>query len=276
MKNGDYKNIQIYGDSRGRELWDAFKGVLSASAMKDGSGSTESQLSGPYYMNDGNWPATSFYNDRTNKITLRYDKFDSPDGVKEHFLKVYGNNTIISLEKSGAKFPKIPKIIIISEQVLHQLRDNDTETLYSKAEKILKFELLPFLKEITSKSNSLVIFYECEKVEVNNYNVLRSNVEQKNSYINKWNMLLRNLIPDVSGTKSTNFTNNRIFRISANLKTALSPIQNETLLTEGIHLAWKRVGEIVTPQSLLVDVSILLNLVCNRFYGEEYCCSGVL
>ena len=157
-----------------------------------------------------------------------------------------------------------------------------------EAENFLKTELMPFLKEITERPNSdtTVVFYECEKVEVNGWGDFKDKdeVDDKNYNIERWNDLLKEVVPDLKqdlkSESETNSKNQKIFRISANKGTTLSPIENKTLMTDGIHLGWQRPGpkefsrRVVAAQPLLVDINILLNLLCNKYLeeNEKYCC----
>ena len=269
----NFQNIQVYGDSRGRQFWDAFRGILAYNKTKNDSADSSYTVTDKYeeiptngfYMNDGHWPPSDIIsvNHNDQKISLRYDSYMSVDGVKEHIQKVYPN--------------KLPKVIVILEQVLHQLRGNETEIFTGESERIYREELMPYLKERIADTDpdTVVVFFECEHVEVNGHGDFKRPrvVAEKNVNIKKWNDFLKDLAPDL-GTENqkTNF-----YRISANLKTVFSPVPNtiKSLLTEGIHLGWKRVGNVVTAQPLLVDVNIFLNLLCNRFEDEEYCCSGL-
>ena len=278
----NYKTFQIYGDSRARQYWDVVRSILSfdknAGPEYKIRSTYEDIPTNGYFMNDGHWPPPTFYTDDENdpnSIKIRHDSYLSPIGVKEHLQTVYKNNN-----------KPYPKVIIIMEQVLHQLRINMSDIYVSETEKVFRNELMPFLKEITTNSpDTIVIFYSCEYTEVNGFGEFefQHDVDEKNEKIKYWNDLLEELVPNLDSNPTLRDEkigkNNKIFRISANLKTALSPLPDKTLMTEGIHLGWKRVGNIVVAQPLLVDVNIMLNLICNRFdetsESANYCCSNV-
>ena len=232
------------------------------------------------------------YNKTSEKrITLRHDYYIMPEGTKGFLEETYGSSDH-KLEEGleGSN------LIIISEQLIHNLKGKETDGLMAGSENTMRKQLMPYLKKLTRETDTTVIFLDCEHVEVpaapwGTYKTQES-VDDKNLHMDRWNSLLKELVPDLTDTENTS-NRGRIFRISANMLTARSPIPNKTLTLDGVHLGVPRfhsatpyeVKNLVPPQSVMVDINIMLNLICNRYleeisFGEvdnkeEYCCSNV-
>ena len=92
---------------------------------------------------------------------------------------------------------------------------------------------------------------------------------RRNKYINAHNRLLRKLIPK-SGLDG------RIFRISANRKVVKHP-NGKYMLPDRIHLQ-KKDEPRVTPPTLLTNINIIANFLCNRFQQNankrDLCCGS--
>ena len=209
------------------------------------------------------FPPLNIADIKESNIYVRQDYVLSPDAVAQHFKSVYVNKK------------KVPELVIIVGQVLHQLnelsRGQDGLDKFKKGTIALKKDLYPKFQEMLEEANftTKVIFLHVEPLDAENAMMDRKEKRLeypiKNSYIEIFNKFLEETVP-ITGY------NKKIFRMAANLDTVKSPFLDRSLLVEGIHLSWKRIGPVITAPSILANLNILLNLLCNHREGEEYCC----
>ena len=125
--------------------------------------------------------------------------------------------------------------------------------------------LINELKFWSKYANILILEAEPISPEINPLDARR------NKYIKAHNRLLRKLIPK-SGLDG------RIFRISANTKVVKHP-NGEYMLPDRIHLQ-KKDEPRVTPPTLLTNINIMANFLCNRYQRNakkrDLCCSSQL
>ena len=270
-----YPRIQIIGDSRSLVIWNFFKKILAYNDLD---------------YDQHSKPNTRFYkqfnrtSDILKTISLRHDYYVQPEGTKDFLEEKYGSASV-NTNKIGSN------LIIINQQVMHNLRGELSDGLMAGSETIMREELMPYLKKLINDTNTTVVFFDCEHVEVSTWGLYKTqaSINDKNEHMDRWNNLLKELVPDLN-------ENNRIFRISANMITAKSPIPNlrhKTLLFDGVHLGLHRIRRItphrvrylIPPQPIMVDINIMLNLICNKYLDkisldevdnkEEYCCSNI-
>ena len=210
----------------------------------------------------------NFANISARNIYVRQDYVLSPPAVPQHLKGIYTNHKVA------------PDLIIIVGQVLHQLNDFNSPggmDRFLKGNKYLK-KFYPHMQQFVDKWNSTVVFLNVEPLDAENAMMdkeeKRENYPVKNSYIKVFNDILSETVP-ITGYGNFTLSGGRkkIFRMAANLETVKSPFKDRSLLVEGIHLSWKRIGPVITAPSILANMNILLNLLCNRLEeDQEYCC----
>ena len=127
-----------------------------------------------------------------------------------------------------------------------------------------KDKFWPFLKNYTAENprTKIVLYkaaeYHSPERKHHYHNWVR------NKYIRKFNQLIDETIPN-SGY------GDKIFKISANLEALKSPT-GSYLLPDGCHLAEKKVGNIVIAPTIMLNINLMLNLVCNRFESDASLC----
>ena len=94
---------------------------------------------------------------------------------------------------------------------------------------------------------------------------------QRNIHVREHNELLKELIPETG-------LDGKIFRISANKKVVKHP-NNKYMLPDRFHLQ-KKDKPRVTPPTLLTNINIMANFLCNRYQENavesKLCCKREL
>jgi len=90
---------------------------------------------------------------------------------------------------------------------------------------------------------------------------------QRNKHVREHNELLRKVIPE-------NGLDGKIFRISVNTKVVQHP-NGKFMLPDRFHLQ-KKDKPRVTPPTLLTNINVMANFLCNRFETEKngLCCES--
>ena len=83
---------------------------------------------------------------------------------------------------------------------MHNLRGELSDGLMAGSETIMREELLPYLKKLINDTNTTVVFFDCEHVEVSTWGLYKTqaSINDKNEHMDRWNNLLKELVPDLN------------------------------------------------------------------------------
>lgn len=271
-----YPRIQIFGDSRARQYYSSLKPILSKVGLADN-----------FFMWDDSWKFSdsSFINYTDLGIWIDQAWTKKALQIPKAWIDRYGKYT---------SNPKIlPDLVIMPAMILHPLVASGAEERFPEVYERLanktdpfmdseyKFALehmeqkcLPFVKFVLRLKPSMkFIFIEAEKIGPNRFEF----DADRNYYIDKYNLFLRDLIPDDG-------INDQIYRMSVSTINSLGEKANDYLLPDRIHLSRKDTPAIIPP-TLLVNWNVMFNLLCNRYlkpeepslngYTPHYCCSKI-
>ena len=157
-----------------------------------------------------------------------------------------------------------------------------------------KNNLLPFLFNLIQKHDLSIVLIDAEYIDSKKFkenpilknkpNDLAKKIEEtkiRNSFIDRYNKITydffakkiaeknlsegREYLP-ILGSKSllSSEIKGRMIHLTVSKESVKSPIEGESLLTEAIHLAWKRVGNVTIPPSMMVNMGVICNSVCSQ------------
>jgi hypothetical protein len=265
----NYPTVQIVGDSRARQYWAAIKPLVA------------DEVEEHFIMFDSAWQMPTENKLEVNSTGLVIDQA----WVKKYGALQKSMRMRYSTRSKALGFQpdahRAPNLVIMTAMILHPVtmsglerdptwNDTLTNTTYmldeaTRAGEQMRTQVIEELKLWSKYATVLVI--EAEPISP----VVYPLDAQRNVHVAAHNKLLKEVIPETG-------LDGKIFRISANLKVVQHP-NGKFMLPDRFHLQ-KKDKPRVTPPTLLTNINIMANFLCNRYQENasqgNLCCKREL
>lgn len=265
----NYPKVQIVGDSRARQYWAAIKPLVADEVEEN------------FVMFDSAWQMPTENKLEVNSTGLVIDQaWVKKYGALQKAMRMRYSTRSRSLGFQPDAH-RAPNLVIMTAMILHPVtmsgierdqtwNDTLTNTTYmldeaTRAGEQMRTQVIEELRLWSEYATVLVI--EAEPISP----VVYPLDAQRNVHVAAHNKLLKEVIPETG-------LDGKIFRISANTKVVKHP-NGKFMLPDRFHLQ-KKDKPRVTPPTLLTNINIMANFLCNRHQEnaveENLCCKRKL